>query len=114
MATRKKARAPVAAPPAAMEVSLKVVVPADTPVYYSNYIEVAHSAHEIALNIVRVPTKLPPELHEHAAAGKPIELQPELQIIVPVEVARGLVAALNLQLQSFDALVVTNKGAKTS
>lgn len=86
--------------------TLRVIVePNDnTAMYYANYIEVAHSIHEFALNIVRVPTKLSSETLKQATATKELLVSPEIQILLPPTIIAGLIEALQKQKTAYESI----------
>lgn len=66
----------------------------DTPSYYVNYIGVSHTAYDFTLNVCRIPSPLLPAQLENAKSGKPIPLEPLLQIVVAPLLVDGLIKAL--------------------
>lgn len=102
---KKAKRAEVPAAPREQRVNVKVnLTPsADMSVYYSNFIEVSHSTYEFALSVARVPTKLTPEmLSSLEGENATLDVEPTLQVLIPPNVARGLVEALQKQLAAYD------------
>jgi hypothetical protein len=76
----------------------------DTPFYYVNYMSVAHGPYDFTINVIRIPTSFTPEQRDSIKKGQPVSLEPTLQLVVPPQVARGLVSALQDQIQKFDDL----------
>jgi hypothetical protein len=52
----------------------------DTPSYYSNYAETAIAQHDLALNFVRVPTKISAARTEELKRSGELKLEPAVQV----------------------------------
>ena len=89
--------------PVTMNVKISVEVSEGTPVYYANYLEIAHSSIEFALNVVRIPTKPTRSQMELVQSGEPLTVEPEMQILFSPKLAIGLVKALQLQITAYEA-----------
>ena len=63
----------------------------DTPSYYCNFVETVCSPHEMALNFVRVPTKLTAAQTEEAKGGT-LNLEPAVQVFFAPTLLPALVA----------------------
>jgi hypothetical protein len=73
----------------------------DTPSYYVNYIGVSHTPYDFTLSVTKIPSPLPQELIDLAKSGKPMSLEPILQLVIPPLLVDGLIKALNDQKEKF-------------
>jgi hypothetical protein len=74
----------------------------DTPTYYINYAEVSRSAVEIGIGFALLPTKLnSARLAEAQVDGRLIH-PPLFHVVMLPDTARGLISALQQQLDEFD------------
>jgi len=86
-------------PPGATQVRVVVEDDGEFEPTYSNYVEVARSQFDVELRFARVPTKISNSLMEAVSAGEPIVLAPLTKVVLPFEVARGLIAALQISME---------------
>ena len=73
----------------------------DTPSYYCNFVETVCSPHEMALNFVRVPTKLTAAQTEEAKGGT-LNLEPAVQVFFAPTLLPALVRALTALRENFE------------
>lgn len=73
---------------------IRLDVKSDTPSYYVNYVGVSHTPYDFTLSVTRIPSPLPPEQIDLAKSGKPISLEPILQLVMPPLLIDGLIKAL--------------------
>ena len=73
----------------------------DTPSYYCNFVETVCSPHEMALNFVRVPTKLTAAQTEEAKGGT-LNLEPAVQVFFAPTLLPALVRALTVLRENFE------------
>lgn len=83
----------------------KVVLHAsdETPDYYINYAEMASSANEFSLYGVRVPTKLSDLALSTIREAGTIDLEPSVQLTMPITLIDGLINALQTQKGLYEA-----------
>jgi hypothetical protein len=81
---------------------VQLAVKVDTPSYYVNYIGVSHTAYDFTLSVIKIPSPLTQELAEIAKSGKPMPLEPILQLVVPPLLVDGLIKALVDQKQKYE------------
>jgi hypothetical protein len=73
----------------------------DTPSYYVNYIGVSHTAYDFTLSVTKIPSPLPQELIDVVKSGKPMSLEPILQLVIPPLLVDGLIKALRDQKERY-------------
>ena len=100
--TPRKRRAKKVEPTPTM-LSMRVVLEEteDVSLFYANYAEVTHSAHEFAIFGVQVPAKLSEEQNSRVKESGVLSLPAEFQIIVPPTMIPGLIEALQGQLKVY-------------
>ena len=76
----------------------------DTPFYYVNYMAVSHGQFDFTIGAVRIPPTFTQEQLGSIQKGQPVLIEPTLQLVIPPAVARGLVHALEDQIQKYDNL----------
>ena len=86
-----------------LNTKVQVVHPESLTAYYSNYVEVAHSEYEFSLSFSKLPSKLRPQQLLDVQAGQPLVLEPQLLIDVPTRLVKGLIRALELQVEKYEA-----------
>ncbi len=74
----------------------------DTPYYYVNYAAVSHSPYDFSMTVLRIPAELSPEQKELAKVGKPVPIEPLLQLILPPRLIGGLIRAFTDQQQKYE------------
>jgi hypothetical protein len=86
------------------EISVQTVlnIPDDLPVYYVNYMEVAHSLNEFGLFAVRTPVKPSSQQVEEAQQTGQMRLEPEFHLVLPPTVIPGLIGALTAQKDAYE------------
>jgi hypothetical protein len=82
------------APAQQQTAQIRLDAKADTPSYYVNYAAVSHTPYDFTLSLVRVPAPLTEEHLEFVKSGKPIPMEPLLQVILPPLLVDGLIKAL--------------------
>jgi hypothetical protein len=85
-----------------MTAQVKLIVKLDTPSYYVNYVAVSHTAYDFTLSVAKIPSPLPEELTALIKNGKPMPLEPILQLIVPPLLVDGLIRAFLDQKQKYE------------
>lgn len=85
-----------------MKVTIELEPRAETPFYYINFMSVGHSAYDFVLGATRVPYPLSAEQLKTATNGKPVVLEPTLQLVVPPAIAKGLMEAIGDQIQKYE------------
>src|SRR5262245_40467595 len=88
--------------PEAVPVTIVTTSTDDTPSYYCNFAETVYSAHEMAINFVRVPTKLTAMQVEEMTGGGKLNLEPNVQVFFPPTLLPGLVRALSVLRENFE------------
>jgi hypothetical protein len=83
---------------------IRLEVSADTPSYYVNYMGVAHTPYDFTLSVARLPSQLTTEQGEAAKVGA-IPIETVLQLIFPVQLMDGLIAALTEQKRKYEQTV---------
>jgi hypothetical protein len=91
-------------PKSPTSVAVKVVldVSDDTPSYYVNVLEIAHSRHDFSLVAARVPAKTSVQKLELAKQTGEMRVEPERQLVVPPTVIPSLIRALTIQRASYE------------
>lgn len=75
----------------------------EAPVYYANYMEVAHSNHDFTIAAVRVPTKLPLDrLRTAQENGGSYHLEAAVVLVLAPTVIPGLIMALSAQQAAYE------------
>jgi hypothetical protein len=80
---------------------VRIDVKSDTPSYYVNFIGVSHTAYDVTLSAIKIPSPLTPEQAEAAKNGE-IPLEPILQLVVPPLLVDGLIKALTDQKEKHE------------
>jgi len=94
-----------------LDAQILLDVKLDTPSYYVNYIGVSHTAYDITLSAVKIPSPLPLDQFELVKSGQQISMEPLVQIVIPPLLLDGLIKALIAQKeqhQKTQAKQVTN------
>lgn len=81
---------------------IQVEAPSDLPFHYANYIGVSHSKNEFALSIARIPTLFNSARLKEIKDKGVLDIEPDLQIVIPTTVIRGLIRALEIQLGLYE------------
>lgn len=89
-----------------IQAKFQVLTNENTPTYYANFIEVAHTPYEFSLIFSKVPTKLKAEQYSLAKNNKAIPIDSMLQIDIPPVIIPGLIHALTVQKELYDAKTV--------
>lgn len=90
------------------EVALTISLEAkpDTPSYYANYMAVSHTPYDFTIGATRIApgllANLSPDERVQAKKSGKVSLEPILQVIIPPEVAEGLITALTVQVKEFE------------
>jgi hypothetical protein len=80
--------------PQQMSAQIALDLKPDTPSYYVNYLAVNHTAYEFTLSVAKLPSPFTQEQFEFVKSGKPIPVEPILQLVIPPLVVDGLINAL--------------------
>lgn len=102
----KKARAVASATAIKSEIlAVRPVVEAtdSTIIEYVNFAEIAHSQHEFSILCVRVPTKPNAAAIGEAKKTGALELNATLQLLLPPTIIPGLIRALGIQKDAYEA-----------
>lgn len=89
--------------PKTVEVRIHPDVRPDTPFYYVNYVSVSHTPFDFTLSVLRVPSPLTQEQMAFAQDGKPVPVEPVLQVVIPPPVIKALIGALSEQYRKYEA-----------
>jgi hypothetical protein len=80
-----------------LDAQILLDVKPDTPSYYVNYIGISHTAYDITLSAVKIPSPLRQDQFELVKSGQQIPMEPLLQIVIPPLLLDGLIQALIAQ-----------------
>lgn len=69
--------------PEALRVTVRPDPKPDTPFYYVNFAAVGHTEYDFTLSVLRIPSQLTSEQTALAKQGKPVPIEPLLQILLP-------------------------------
>src|SRR5689334_21699050 len=96
-----------------LPVKIVVEITKNTPSFYVNYAEVNFAAHELALSLVRVPTKLSGTKAEESKTGI-LKCESLAQILFAPTLLPGLIRALNTTKEQYEKTMgpITEPGAK--
>lgn len=70
---------------------------------YANYMEVGHSQYEFMIMSARIPTKLGTDAVQQAKERGEVVIEPEVTIIFPPRIISGLIKALEVQRDAYEA-----------
>ena len=100
--------------PAQINAQIQAEVKPDTPFYYINYLSINHSAYDFTMTAVKLPSHFTPDQIESARQGKPVLVEPVLQLVIPPRVIKGLITALTEQCRKYEAQFgpIPSNGAK--
>src|SRR5437867_1938549 len=98
-AARGNGRAAVGLP-----VKISVEITENTPSFYVNYAEVSFAAHELALSLVRVPTKLSGTKADEAKTGV-LRCESVVQVLFAPTLLPGLIRALTTTKESYEETI---------
>jgi Protein of unknown function (DUF3467) len=90
--------------PAPVEtLTVRVVVDEDdaTIPVYVNWAEVAHSRHDFLLQFLQLPAKFGPDTRARIAETGELRVQPIVRVIMPPTLIRGLIKALEAQMEKY-------------
>jgi hypothetical protein len=73
---------------------IRLDVRPDTPSYYVNFIGVSHSAYDITLSAIKIPSPLTQEHAELVKSGEQLPFEPLVQLVMSPLLVDGLVKAL--------------------
>ena len=100
--TKSRSKTVVDSTPKPTPIKIRVEPPTDLPFHYANYIEVSHSQNEFALTVARIPTKFNSfRLKEFKEKGV-LDVEPDLQIVIPITIIRSLIRALEIQVNLYE------------
>jgi hypothetical protein len=91
------------ATPKDLTAQIKLDIRQDTPAYYVNYMSVGHTEFDFTISSARVPSTLTSEQEQRVKKEGVLLLETTLQLIVPLSVVKGLIAALANQVQKYEA-----------
>ncbi len=87
-----------------LPVQVRLVARPDTPFYYVNFMGVNSGLFDFTFGVVRLPAEYTPEQTADIKAGKAIEIEPTLQLVVPPILAKTLITALTSQVTKYEGL----------
>ena len=73
-----------------------------TPQYYANFVAVAHTSYDFSLIFAKVPAPPTAEQLAIAQSGKPVRLEPLMQIVIPAKLIQGVIDALKTQKEKYE------------
>ena len=100
---KKKIARKKTAPEAGVSVKIVTNSSEDAMTVYSNHAEVAHALHEFMIIFGRLPTKATPSQVVEAKERGVIQVEPDVQVLIPPTLVRGLIGALEAQLKKYEA-----------
>lgn len=85
------------------EISFSIVLDPsdDTHSIYANYAEVSHGQYEIGISFAHLPTKIGSS-HIAAVEDGKLKWNPSLHVSLPPAIVRGLIRALEVQLDMYE------------
>lgn len=83
-------------------VTIQPDIKPETPTYYINFASVAHTEFDFLLSVIRIAPQFTLDQIASAEAGKPIMIEPLLQLIIPPRLIEGLIAALTTQKEKYE------------
>ncbi|OFW17717.1 MAG: hypothetical protein A3H27_13055 [Acidobacteria bacterium RIFCSPLOWO2_02_FULL_59_13] len=89
--------------PKEVPITVQVDAKPETPFYYVNFLAVNHSPYDFTISALRLPSQLTPEQKEYARKSEPVPMEPTLQLIIPTHIIKGLIKALSIQCQKYEA-----------
>lgn len=89
--------------PKEIPITVQVDAKPDTPFYYVNYLAVNHSPYDFTISALRLPSQLAPEQKLYARKSEPVPMEPTLQLIIPTHIIKGLIRALSIQCNKYEA-----------
>ena len=89
--------------PKEIPITVQVDAKPDTPFYYVNYLGVNHSPYDFTISALRLPSQLSPEQKVYARKKEPVPMEPTLQLVIPTTLIKGLINALSIQCQKYEA-----------
>jgi len=84
-------------------INVQLDVKPDVPYYYVNYMAVGQTIYDFSISVAKLPSLLTPEQLSQVQKGKPITVEPTLQLVVPPRVAKGLIVALTDQVRKYES-----------
>jgi Protein of unknown function (DUF3467) len=86
-----------------VQIKIAIDVKPDTPFYYVNYLAVSHTPYDFSISALKLPSQLTSEQKQYAKRQQPVPMEPTLQLVIPVNLVKGLVRALNTECQKYEA-----------
>lgn len=100
---KRATRKPVAKAPSKAHIVLTGVD--DSPQYYANHIEVAHSVHEFELVFARLPAKVSDEKMQELVTSGRLETDVLLRVVIPTSLMIDMIRVLGVQKDRYEATV---------
>ena len=88
--------------PQELRVNIQADVKPDTPFYYVNFVSVTHSPYDFSLSVLRAPSQLTEEQRDDARNGRPLLVEPALQLVLPPRLIKGMIKALTEQCRKYE------------
>jgi hypothetical protein len=76
-----------------------------TPTYYVNHAEITSNPFEVTISFARFPSKFSPGASETIGTTGILEVEAELQVLIPPTLLPGLIRALTTQKATLDAMM---------
>lgn len=81
---------------------VRILMSTGTPSFYVNFADITHSPHEFAISAARIPTKLTLRQIEEIKESGSLEVEAEVQLIIPPTMLPGLIKALQSRRKLFE------------
>ena len=111
MASKKKSAKKGEADAPSAPIGLKVALEPSGDQFYANFAEVAAAQHEFQISFALVPAKLTAEKIETIKNGSPLSVDAIVQIMLPPTIIPGLIRALTITKEQFEAIAGPIKDA---
>jgi hypothetical protein len=82
---------------------IRLNVSENTPFYYVNFLNVTHSAYDFTISVTKFPSEFSDEQKASLKNKEGITLDASLQIVITPALVRGLIKALTMQAEKFEA-----------
>ena len=86
-----------------MDGRIVVSVSPHTPTFYGNYAEISQTQHDIGLTFVQMPIRLSDADRRDVATTGQIQVEQNVQVIIPSTLLPGLIRALTIQRENYEA-----------
>jgi Protein of unknown function (DUF3467) len=74
----------------------------DSPIYYANHIEVAHSPHEFELVFARLPAKISEEKMIELQTNGRLETEALARVVIPTSLMLDMIRVLDVQKGKYE------------